>query len=401
MVKIGVIGGGASGLISAIAAKRTNKNAQVNVFEGNNRVAKKLITTGNGRCNITNRNLDIKYFHSNSCDAAIEILDRFNLNDTISFFKSINIPIKDDGGNKLFPASFQAQSVVDALRFECEKQQVNIICDKKIVSLDKKDDKFVLNNEYCFDKVIIACGGKAAPKTGSDGNGYAFLTQFGHKLVNLKESIVPLKTDTEFLKSAKGMKADVLLTLKSNNMSVNSFGEILFTDYGISGPVVLQISRFASINKNVKAYINFMPDYNYNELLNEITYRVNNCYENNNENLLLGLINKRIGFCILKKSKIPVSGNSYEISQIQIKNLVSNLLNFEVVVKGVCGFDNAQTTVGGIDLSEFDENLQSLNCKNLYSCGEILDVDGDCGGFNLQWAWSSGYIAGESAAKIN
>lgn len=401
MLKIAIIGAGASGLMSAINIKRECSDIDVTVFDSNSRVGKKLITTGNGRCNITNKCLDKKYFHSKNIDKAMSVINRFNLDDTVKFFKSINIPIKDDGGNKLYPASFQAQSLVDALRFECAKLGVNLICDTKILSIKSKNNLFILNGQYNFDKVVIATGGKAAPKTGSNGEGYNFLTQFGHKLIKPKESIVPIKTDIEFIKSAKGMKADVVLTLKSNQQSVSDYGEILFTEYGLSGPVTLQVSRFASINESVRAYINFLPDYDIADLLEEIKIRVSNCYENRAENLLLGLINKRIGFCILKKSGVSINDFADGLNQYQINNIAKNLQNFEVEVKGVCGFENAQTTIGGIDLSEFDDNLQSKICKNLYACGEVLDVDGDCGGFNLQWAWSSGFVVAKSIVKSN
>ncbi len=395
-----IIGAGASGMMAAIAAAR-NGCGNIIMLESKARVGKKLLTTGNGRCNIANISGDIKHYHSENIDKVKCILDRFNINDTEQFFKSLGINLKKEG-NKLFPYSLQAASVLDCLRYECERLGVKIVCDCKALSIDKNLNVKTNADVYKAKSVIISTGGKAAPSTGSDGSGYALLKSIGHSIVEPKPAIVPLRTELTDIKALKGVRVDGKLTLKCGADSVSYCDEILFAEYGISGPAAMQLSRFVSVKHSVEncvAVIDFLPQMDFKSVLEYLYVRAKNTYENRTENLTLGLLNKRVGQAIIKKCGLNINEDCSKYSDDMIVNICAAIKSYSVNVTGVCGFEAAQTTAGGVSLSEFNSDLNSKYSENVFACGEVLDCDGDCGGFNLQWAWSSGYVAGISAGE--
>lgn len=403
-----IIGGGAAGLTSAIIAK--DHGIDVAIIEGTDRIGKKILTTGNGRCNISNSNMDKKRYHSDNPCFAGNILDSFTMKDTTDFFASLGIPLVTIDGGKMFPMSMQASSVIDILRFTLEKKNIPVYINTKVKEIFKKNNGFKIhssnNTTYECDKLIIATGGKSAPKTGSDGSGYTLAKQLGHSMISQVPSLVQLKLNYNRLKAMSGVKFDGYAHIFINGKCIQKeFGEILFTDYGISGPPILQLSRTAayglSRNNKVSLKIDMLPTIKYENvkefLNNHWSIFKNRCICDS----FVGIINKKMIPIILKEAKIEDIHKPCHDLELKEKDAIYNLLKaWEFEVSGTNSFSNAQVTAGGINTKEINaKTLESNIIKGLFFAGEILDVDGDCGGFNLQWAWSSGAVAGKNASK--
>lgn len=392
-VDILIVGGGASGLAAAIEAKRTDQNKSVTVLEHLQRVGKKILATGNGRCNLGNLNADT-HDYTNAVFTS-KIMQKYNAESLIDFFKSLGLYTRADSEGRLYPLSNAAASVLDALRFECENLGVEIICDYK-ATLVKKADGYIVNNEIKCDKLILACGGKAAPSQGSDGSGYPLLKSLDHSITPLSPCLVQLLTDTAKTKALKGVRAAAKLSLSTGG---EARGEILFTDYGVSGIAAMDLSRFVLPDKKAELYIDLLPDYSFENAKEIILKTVRHNSALPIENLLGGLVHKAVGTAVIKAALGFLPKNSKEIGTKQAGMIAAELKNFALILKGTKGFNDAQVTKGGANVKEFDAfTLESKKNKGLYVCGELLDVDGSCGGFNLAWAFASGRAAGQSAA---
>ena len=403
-----IIGGGASGLTSALVAK--DFGIDVAVIEGTDRVGKKILTTGNGRCNISNVNINDNRYHSENPSFQAHTLDSFNIKDTINFFDCLGIPLITLESGKMFPMSMQASSVIDILRFSLEEKKIPVYTNTKAKEIIKKKDGFKIytsnNDLYECEKLIIATGGKSAPKTGSDGSGYTLAKQLGHSVISQVPALVQLKLNYDRLKALSGVKFDGYAEISINHESVQKeFGEILFTDYGISGPPILQLSRTASYglskNNKVSLKIDMLPTIKYEDLLEFLNNHWSTFSARSVSDSFIGIIHKKIIPIMLKEAKVEDIHKPCCDLQIDEKNAICNLLKqWQFEVSGTNSFANAQVTAGGINTKEInDKTLESNITKGLFFAGEILDVDGDCGGFNLQWAWSSGAIAGRNASK--
>jgi len=400
-----ILGGGPSGIMSAITAG--NYGIDAAIVEGNDRIGKKLLNTGNGRCNITNKFIDKKRYYSENPDFPEKILKAFTLNDTVNFFNTMGLPLVTLEEGKMFPMSLQASSVLDILRFALEERNIPLYCNSKIKEIKKNKGTFTLktvdNKIYECKKLILAAGGKSVPSTGSDGSGLSIAMSFGHTVVKPLPSLVQLKLDCKYLKALAGVKfngeAEIFVNKESKRKEE---GEILFTDYGISGPPLLQLSRIASygISKRQKVTLTVNMLHNMKEREVEeflethmavFSYRnVHDCF--------VGVINKKIIPVILKEVGINNNTLCSDLTWKEKKNLCRLLNCWEFSVTDTNGFNNSQVTAGGVNTKEVDEKtLESKIVPGLYFAGEILDVDGESGGFNLQWAWSSGYIAGRDA----
>nr|WP_312577516.1 NAD(P)/FAD-dependent oxidoreductase [Sedimentibacter sp.] len=401
-MKIAVIGGGAAGLVASIAARRSG--ADVTIFEKMNRVGKKILATGNGRCNYTNMNIFYNCFHSKNIKQAEHVLQFFDLNKTLSFFEQLGIyPYVDESG-KVYPNSLQASSVLDVLRYEVLRLNINEITDFEVKELRKNKDKFSiigLNETYYADKVILATGGKASPQLGSDGSGYSLAEAFGHKIVEPFPALVQLKLDGKFFKRITGIRFDGIVKGFTDKVIIREeAGELLFTEYGISGPPVLQISRMIleKLNKGEKTYISvdMFPDMSKNDLFDVLRDRFIKLKYKSLEDSLIGFINKKLIPVILTEAGFDNKEEKCEkLNKKEIYKIIDILKEWKFQVVGHNTWQQAQVTAGGIDLSGVKEKtLESNKVRGLFFAGEILDVDGDCGGFNLQWAWSSGYTAG-------
>lgn len=403
-----IIGGGAAGLTAALMAK--DLGIDVAIIEGSDRVGKKILTTGNGRCNISNENIDINRYHSEDSYFPKHTLDSFSAKDTVDFFAYLGIPLVTLDAGKVFPMSLQASSVLDILRFALEEKDIPVYINMKVKEIIKEDNIFKLyctdNATYQCEKLIIATGGKSAPKTGSDGSGYTLAKQLGHSIISPVPALVQLKLDYNRLKALSGVKFDGYAEIFINDKSVQKeFGEILFTDYGISGPPILSLSRTASYglskNDKVSLTIDMLPTITSEDLPEFLENHWSVFGGRGVHDSFIGIINKKVIPIALKEAKIEdINKPCCNLDWKEKNSIYALLKQWQFQVSGTNSFANAQVTAGGINTKEVNpETLESNITPNLYFAGEVLDVDGDCGGFNLQWAWSSGAIAAKNASK--
>lgn len=400
--KIAVIGGGAAGIMAAITAAKNN--ADVVIYERNDRIGKKILATGNGRCNLTNITADVKNYHGKDTNFIVEIMNDFWVGETLDFFTDIGLVYKVEEEGKVYPYSNHAASVLDVLRFELDRLNVEIRYGFEVKEISRNKDTFALTSyksEKAYaDKIIITTGGKASPASGSNGSGYALLEKFGHKLIPVFPSLVQIKLKNNELKQLNGLKIDGEISAKEKGRVVRKEkGEILFTEYGISGPAVFSISRIAGERKGCSLEIDMMPEYSFNDIVEILTAHRN--IMTYVDELFAGILNRRVGQMIIKScNDLKMNDDIKKITDKDIKNMAEKLKCFTVVSDGTMSWNNAQVTAGGIETEEFSsKTLESKLVKGIYAAGEILDIDGDCGGYNLQWAWSSGYTAGKNAAE--
>lgn len=403
-----IVGGGASGIMAAIMAK--DLGIDVAILESNDRIGKKILTTGNGRCNITNKNINILRYHSENKTFFNKVFENFTLKNTVEFFNSIGLYLVTLDSDKMYPMSLQASSVLDVFRFALEEREVPIYLNHKVKEINYKN-KFIIdcNNgeNFICNKLLLCTGGKSAPKTGSDGYGFTLAKKLGHNIINPIPALVQLKLNHNKLKALSGVKFDGNAHIYVNDkLRRSEFGEILFTDYGISGPPILQLSRIASYNlskgKDVSLKIDMMSNFSKDELKDFLENHFGTYSYRSVHDALIGIINKKIIPIILKEANIDnIHKPCWSLEWEEKEMLLSLLKEWTFKVSGTNSFDNAQVTAGGVDTREVDENtLQSKIVSNLYFAGEILDVDGDCGGFNLQWAWSSASVAIKSLKML-
>ncbi len=394
-------------MIAAIAAAR--EGARVIVVERMKRVGKKLLATGNGRCNITNTNLCAEKYHGTHPEFVSAALGSFGLDQTLSFFDGLGVATKVEEGGKVFPLSNQAGSVLDVLRYEMERLGVEIVCDTKI-QIVKAHAGYTC---HCSDGpvfhsnvVVVASGGKSAPNMGSNGGGYKICKSLGHNIVEAFPALVQVCLDEPFLKRLKGLKIDGKAELRIDNTAMrNESGEILFADYGISGPPIMQLSRFVSDPANSKRkihiHLDLFPDLSVSDLVNVIKDRIEKGPQKTIEFSFVGFIHKRLIPVVLKKAGIDeVNGECRTLSQAQVEAIAGLLKDWPMKCSGTQSWMFSQVTAGGVDVTEInDETMESRMSPGLFLAGEVIDIDGDCGGYNLQWAWSSGHMAGTNAAK--
>jgi len=368
------------------------------------RVGKKLLATGNGRCNYTNLGACTANYYGKAPQFVINALAEYTVNDTINFFNILGVFPKEEENGKLYPFSGQASSVLDALRNELSRLNISILhADIKSVAKTKKGFRLTdnANEDWFCDKLIVAAGGCASPSLGSNGSGFKLLEGLGHHITKLAPALVQLKTPTDEVKSLQGIKIEGTLTVFSRYEVLGSdSGEILFTDYGISGPPVFQLSTLAARFDNLTASIDFMSQYSQRNVYDILEGRAKALSHLKMENYFTGLLNKRLGNIIARRAGIEKL--SYPVSSLnkeQLWKMAALIKDLRLEIIGTKGFANAQVTAGGVLTDEFSPyTMQSKLCKGLYCAGEIYDIFGDCGGYNLQWAWSSGRLAGRSAA---
>ncbi len=396
MRKVAVIGAGAAGLMAAVSASQ--HGARVTLYERNPRIGKKLLNTGNGRCNYSNTNATSLNYNPNARQLVHSIFQRFDVEQTIAFFRELGIEPKVEQEGKLFPRSEQAGSFLDVFLMAIKTQDIELISDTFIAELAVDESGFTIKGRN-YDAVIVATGGKAMPNSGSDGQAYHLAEAYGHTITKLYPAIVQLKSSENYLKALKGLKLKAKLNLYGDEKKLSSASsDLLFTDYGVSGPAVLQLSRYYVRSKAKQHYltVNLFPDLNRAELIQLLTRR--QAMAKLLPDYLVGLVHKKLIITILKLENLDKKRLSTSLSAAEIQSLAERLTAWKISINGTMSWQNAQVTAGGIDLAEVSPNLSSYCLPNLYFAGEILDVDGQCGGFNLQWAWSSGYIAGLNAA---
>lgn len=401
MNKVVVIGGGASGLIASIYAKRNDN--EVVVLERNDFCGKKILATGNGRCNYFNENQELSNYYSTTNQYLEEIINEKNLNEVLRFFETIGIFPKIKNGY-YYPLSNQATSIRNSLVLKARTLGVKFKYNFLVKDVKLVDDKFVISSnseKIVADKVIVATGSKASSKTGSDGSGYKMLENFGHKIVNVLPSLVQLQGKGNYFKDWNGIRSDAILRLYEDNILIKEEkGEIQLTDYGISGICTFNISGYVarglSNNKKEVIYIDFLPAFNNFKDLELYLDERENLFSNRNlVEFFDGLVNDKLIKTILKFSNISIDKKYNELTNREKTTLISNLKEFKLEIIDTNSFDKAQVCSGGISLDEINvKTMESKLIKKLYIVGELLDVDGLCGGYNLTFAWISGILAG-------
>lgn len=397
-----VIGAGASGMTAALTAARLG--CHVLLLEHKEKIGKKLSATGNGKCNYTNRRQEIECYRSQNADMAWNIVQKFNVRSTIDFFRHMGIlPLEKNG--YFYPNSEQASSVVDAFRTELEYKKVKVHCNEHVVKIEKHEDFHVLTKGYCYHgrSVILSTGGCASQSLGSDGSGYLLAKEFGHQIISALPALTALESAHNCLKVMAGVRARAAITLFIDNGKSNSEeGEIQFNKTGISGIPVLQISRFASqalfLEKRVEVEIDFLPALCTEQVQKELESRIYNCPYKTIRQMLNGMLNNKLADGILLKAGID-RGEKQTDKKLLVR-LADEIKHFRLPIQKTGDFSKAQVTAGGVPVTEIDpDSMESQKQKGLYLTGELLDVDGTCGGYNLQWAWTTGYLAGKAAAK--
>lgn len=402
-----VVGGGAAGMMAGISARRMG--AEVTILERNPRVGKKILATGNGRCNFTNIYTDIDCYSGRDPHFASSVLETFDVDKTIRFFEKLGIVHKVEENGKVFPMSDQASSILDVFLYELNQNGIKIVCDAGVKNIGKKQDKFILETEngreYFADHLIIAAGGKALPGSGSDGNGFELARKMGHTVTEIFPALVQLMLEGSFFKSIDGVKLIGTAEIIHNGQPIiQDRGDILFTNYGVSGPPILQISRKAGellqSGENPYLKISILDRLSEEEIGDLLTKRLQSAGKKALDFSLVGLINKRLIPVVLKQAGIndlkqPVDSVTGEVRE----KIAALLTDWRFKIRGTKGWNSAQVTAGGINTDEIDPlTMESRIVPGLYFCGEIIDIDGKCGGFNLQWCWSSGFVAGQNAA---
>lgn len=410
MSRVLVIGGGASGLVASIYA--ANNGNEVILIDKNNNLGKKILMTGNGKCNYWNKDISIKHYNSSDMDVLEQIITDKNKLEIENFFDRLGIvpKIRD---NYYYPASNQATSIQTALILEAELSGVEILNNEEVLSVIKNDNGFEIvtsNRRLVFDKVILATGSKACPKTGTDGFGYEICSLFGHKILEPLPGLVQLRGNGTYLKEWQGIRSDVSVSLYENDKLIKrEVGEIQLTDYGVSGVCVFQLSSVVSrglyngYNEEIEInFLNCLSINDENEFVSFLDNRNEKVINRNISQLLDGILNYKLINLILKLSKINRDDLWDDLSIERKRKLGINLTKFRLEIIGTNSFDSAQVCSGGVRLNEINPlTMESLIVDDLYIVGELLDVDGECGGFNLGFAWITGYLAGNSIGECN
>ncbi len=459
-----IVGAGASGLMAAITAAR--QGSSVLVIERKEKESKKILATGNGKCNFTNIVQKPECYRSDDSAFAMKVLSCFDVSKTLHFFEELGIYPKERGGY-FYPNSEQAASVVQVLLMECDRLNVHFNYEESVIEIMKpnytvvteriikdennkkidhknnaldyknkavdnknnaadlknkpvdyknkaadlknntdKQNAEVMKQTYYGKNLILAAGGCASPQLGSDGSGYKLAKSLGHTIIKPLPALVQLKSPDKYCKTVSGVRTVARVTAFADNKQIaGEEGEILFTDYGISGIPIMQISRYVSKaldqGLRIQLGLDYLPELSKETLITMLRQRLQRNPEKSIEEMMVGLLNHKLSYIIINEMKIDPYKRAKQISENEIELLVNQTKSFRMVISDTNSFENAQVCAGGVNTKEIDDkSMESKLSKNLYLVGELVDVDGTCGGYNLQWAWSSGYLAGISVGRL-
>ena len=393
----GVIGGGAAGMLAALTAAENGH--RVLLLERQSRVGRKLLATGNGRCNLSNYHVSPAHYHGGAgfCDFA---LSQFDVGETLQYFASLGLLTVSEASGRIYPMSNMAGSVLDVLRYALERPEIDLQTGQTVTAVRKMPEGFSVKTEtdtFSARCLILAAGGAAGSKVGGGMDGYRLAKSLGHHRTALYPSLVQLKTDPTYPRALKGVKAQCGISIcRGSQVLARNSGEVLFTEYGVSGPAIFDLSRSVSAGgSDLTCLLNFFPDWEEAEVLHWLSQRQAAMATHEASTLLTGSCHTRLGQMICKSAGFT-NQRAAGLTRDDLRRIAGQATHFALPITGTCGFDQAQVTAGGLDTSEFDpRTLQSRLVPGLYACGELLDIDGDCGGYNLQWAWSSGRLAGK------
>ena len=392
-----VIGGGAAGMLAALTAAENGH--RVLLLERQSRVGRKLLATGNGRCNLSNYHVSPAHYHGGAgfCDFA---LSQFDVGETLQYFASLGLLTVSEASGRIYPMSNMAGSVLDVLRYALERPEIDLQTGQTVTAVRKMPEGFSVKTEtdtFSARRLILAAGGGAGSKVGGGMDGYRLAKSLGHHRTALYPSLVQLKTDPTYPRALKGVKAQCGISIcRGSQVLARNSGEVLFTEYGVSGPAIFDLSRSVSAGgSDLTCLLNFFPDWEEAEVLHWLSQRQAAMAAHEASTLLTGSCHTRLGQMICKSAGFT-NQRAAGLTRDDLRRIARQATHFALPITGTCGFDQAQVTAGGLDTSEFDpRTLQSRLVPGLYACGELLDIDGDCGGYNLQWAWSSGRLAGK------
>ena len=387
-----IVGGGAAGLVAAVCcAKKLSGKIKIAVIEKEFKLGKKLLATGNGKCNMTNNNMSEEYYNNESRGFVKNIISKYSTNKITAFWEYIGLLCKADSFGRVYPYSGQASAVLDILIMNLEYYNVDIFCETDITSIIPEHNGYKLTaykKTFTAQKVILGTGGKVQPSLGSNGSSYKFAADLGLKCTDVFPSLAPIPCNDKYLPLMKGVRTAAVVSLKADGKILCSEqGELQLNEKNISGICIFQLSRYV----NEYYALNTINGTKYNRRKQMPTSKT--------EELMTGIINKKIGLYLAKKLNIDLNTKLYNLSDDNIESLARSVKECEFVPSGMSGINSAQVTAGGIVLSEIDKNMQSVKYNNLYIIGEALNVDGICGGYNLHWAFASGIIAGNAAAN--
>lgn len=399
-----VIGGGASGLMAAISAAR--HGAYVTLLEKNKQIGKKLLATGNGRCNFTNRNQDLSHYRTGDPRAVAAALKAYSMPDTVAFFEQLGILIKDKNGY-LYPGSGQASSVAELLRLEAVRQNVKLKCNTEVQRIEKCQDAFLVKTEgwsYEADAVILSCGSMAAPETGSTGDGYRFAEEMEHTVIKPLPALTGLYAGEKDCRKLSGVRADAKAILfVDGSFCAEDEGEVQFASYGLSGIPIFQISRFASRaldeGHRCEVVLDLWETHTPEQIIRILKDRQKYTGERKGTETLLGMFPEKLSAALLDRAGVSLKKRYGDWTDEECGRLARQIKEMRFTVTRCRGYEQAQVCTGGVPLTELKGiSMESALVPGLYLTGELLDVDGACGGYNLQWAWTSGYLAGFHAA---
>jgi predicted Rossmann fold flavoprotein len=404
-LSVAIVGGGPSGLVAAIAAARAG--ASVCLLERQDRVGRKVLATGNGRCNLSHATVTERNYHGRSPGFVTTVLLQFSVQDTLAFFNNLGILTTVENDGEIYPRCGQASAVLDVLRFEGQRLGVQTVVGADVNRIVPGAHAFtLLHNERQTEAltVVLAAGGKAMPQLGGGESGLRLATSLGHRLVPVYAGLVPLKTDCPYNRQLKGTKVDATITLDITGGPTHSLrGEVLFTEYGVSGPPIIQLSLPAAKalhdGTKVRLVLDLFAEWDQAALTDHLQSRFDKARDTPLEHALIGLCNKRLILPLLATAGLSRTASA--VSSIALApRLAAVCKTWTLTVTGSLSYNEAHVMCGGVDCADVDpETLESRHVEGLYVIGELLDITGDCGGYNLQWAWSSGHVAGTRAAQ--
>ena len=399
-----IIGAGASGMAAALTAAR--RGHTVTLLERQARAGRKLMATGNGRCNLTNTNASPEHYHGTDVSFMRRAMEALPPQEALEFFRGIGLLTVEESGGRVYPLSNSANSVVDVLRFALESAHVQLAAGDRAREIYRDEGGFTVVTEsgarHRADAVVVACGGLAGEKLGGGRDGYELLKALGHTRTALRPALVQITTAPEYPRALKGIKADCRITLRAEGRALDSSaGELLFTETGVSGPAAFDLSRTAAAlsGEPAELEIDLLREYALSAVIAHLESRRAAAPELPASEIFTGALHNRLGRMVVKYAGIEAAKPLHELTAAELSRAAASAKCFVLPVRWTEGFANAQVTAGGIKTSEFDpETMESRLVPGLFACGEVLDIDGDCGGYNLQWAWASGCLAGRLGA---